>query len=92
MKFAYINGKILNGDEDMQVRQGLVIVTDGEKITDIVKEVPKSGDVKVIDLNGRYIMPGLINMHVHLAGNGKLIDNPKVKINRLVEKELDRFL
>ena len=36
MKFAYINGKILNGDEDMQVRQGLVIVTDGEKITDIV--------------------------------------------------------
>lgn len=71
MKFAYINGKILNGDEDMQVRQGLVIVTDGEKITDIVKEVPKSGDVKVIDLNGRYIMPGLINMHVHLAGNGK---------------------
>lgn len=71
MKFAYINGKILNGDEDMQVKQGLVIVTDGEKITDIVKEVPKSGDVKVIDLNGRYIMPGLINMHVHLAGNGK---------------------
>ena len=71
MKFAYINGKILNGDEDMQDRQGLVIVTDGEKITDIVKEVPKSGDVKVIDLNGRYIMPGLINMHVHLAGNGK---------------------
>lgn len=71
MKFAYINGKILNGDEDMQVRQGLVIVTDGEKITDIVKEVAKSGDVKVIDLNGRYIMPGLINMHVHLAGNGK---------------------
>ena len=71
MKFAYINGKILNGDKDMQVRQGLVIVTDGEKITDIVKEVPKSGDVKVIDLNGRYIMPGLINMHVHLAGNGK---------------------
>lgn len=33
MKFAYINGKILNGDKDMQVRQGLVIVTDGEKIT-----------------------------------------------------------
>lgn len=38
------------------------------------------------------VRQGLINMHVHLAGNGKLIDNPKVKINRLVEKELDRFL
>lgn len=71
MKYAYINGKILNGDKDMKVKQGLVIVTDGEKIVDIVKEVPKSSDVKVIDLEGRYIMPGLINMHVHLAGNGK---------------------
>lgn len=71
MKYAYINGKILSGDKDMQVKQGLVIVTDGEKITDIVKEVPKSPDMKVVDLDGRYIMPGLINMHVHLAGNGK---------------------
>lgn len=71
MKYAYINGKILDGGKDMQVQQGLVIVTDGEKITDIVKEAPKSPDVKVVDLEGRYIMPGLINMHVHLAGNGK---------------------
>lgn len=71
MKYAYINGKILSGDKDIQVKQGLVIVTEGEKITDIVKEVPKSPDMKVVDLDGRYIMPGLINMHVHLAGNGK---------------------
>lgn len=71
MKYSYINGKILSGDKDMQVKQGLVIVTEGEKITDIVKEVPKSPDMKVVDLDGRYIMPGLINMHVHLAGNGK---------------------
>lgn len=48
-----------------------MIVIEGEKITDIVKEVPKSPDMKVVDLEGRYIMPGLINMHVHLAGNGK---------------------
>ena len=71
MKYAYINGKILSGDKDMQVKQGLVIVTEGEKITDIVTEVPKSPDMKVVDLEGRCIMPGLINMHVHLAGNGK---------------------
>ena len=70
MKYAYINGKILSGDKDMQVKQGLVIVTEGEKITDIVTEVPKSPDMKVVDLEGRYIMPELINMHVHLAGNG----------------------
>lgn len=71
MKYAYINGKILDGDKDMQVKEGMVILTDGEKITGIEKEVPSAADIKVIDLGGRYIMPGLINMHVHLAGNGK---------------------
>lgn len=71
MKYAFINGKILDGDKDMQVKEGMVILTDGEQITGLVKEVPKAADVKIIDLDGRYIMPGLINMHVHLAGNGK---------------------
>lgn len=71
MKYAYINGKILDGDKNMQVKEGMVILTDGEKITGIEKEVPSAADIKVIDLGGRYIMPGLINMHVHLAGNGK---------------------
>lgn len=71
MKYAYINGKILDGDKDMQVKEGMVILTDGEKITGIEKEVPRTEGIKVIDLDGRYIMPGLINMHVHLAGNGK---------------------
>ena len=71
MKYVYINGKILDGDKDMQVKEGMVILTDGEKITGIEKEVPMATDIKIIDLDGRYIMPGLINMHVHLAGNGK---------------------
>lgn len=71
MKYAFINGKILDGDKDMQVKEGLVILTDGEKITGIEKEAPKGAEVRIIDLGGRYIMPGLINMHVHLAGNGK---------------------
>ena len=26
---------------------------------------------ELIDLKGAYLLPGLINMHVHLAGNGK---------------------
>lgn len=71
MKYAFINGKILDGDKDMRVKEGMAVLTDGEKITGIVKEIPKTPDVKIIDLDGRYIMPGLINMHVHLAGNGK---------------------
>ena len=72
MKYAFVNGKILDGDKDMTVKEGLCILVDGEKITDILplSEANVEG-YKIFDLKGGYIMPGLINMHVHLAGNGK---------------------
>lgn len=71
MKYAYINGKILDGTKDMQVKEGFVILTDNDKIEDIVNAGTDLNGYEKVDLKGRYIMPGLINMHVHLAGNGK---------------------
>lgn len=73
MKYAYINGKILDGTKDMQVKEGFVILTDNDKIEDIVKAGTDLNGYEKVDLKRRYIMPGLINMHVHLAGNGKLL-------------------
>lgn len=72
MKYAIINGKILNGKKDMSAEEGLCVFVDGEKISKILplREANTDG-YKIIDLNGKYLMPGLINMHVHLAGNGK---------------------
>ena len=71
MNYAFTNGKILDGTKDMQVQTGLCILTDGEKITDLVPESNVPDGYQKMDLHGKYIMPGLINMHVHLAGNGK---------------------
>ncbi len=70
MKYAFINGKILDGSENMQVKEGFDILVDGEKITGIVPGGSREG-YTVVDLKGSYVCPGLINMHVHLAGNGK---------------------
>lgn len=72
MKYAIINGKILNGKKDMSAEEGLCVLVDGEKISKILplREANTEG-YKIIDLNGKYLMSGLINMHVHLAGNGK---------------------
>ena len=86
MKYAFRNGKILNGTENMQVQEGLCILTDGEKITDIVPATTSLTGYQVIDLQGKYIMPGLINMHVHLAGNGK--PQKKQRNNEKVVKPL----
>lgn len=71
MNYAFTNGKILDGTKDMQVQTGLCILVHDGTITDIVPDATDLSSYKTIDLQGRYIMPGLINMHVHLAGNGK---------------------
>lgn len=74
MKYALTNCKILNGKKDMTPTPGFVLV-DGDKIEDVFYnsafEKEKYPDFEIIDLGGKYLMPGLINMHVHLAGNGK---------------------
>lgn len=71
MKYAFINGKLLDGTENMEVQEGLVVLTDGEQIQDVVPDGQIPEGYERIDLQGKYLMPGLINMHVHLAGNGK---------------------
>ena len=71
MKYAFINGIILDGTADMKARVGEDIIVDGDRIVGVGKGLDTS-DTHVIDLGGRYVMPGLINMHVHLAGNGKV--------------------
>ena len=77
MKYLFTNGKIINGTREMQVQEGQVILVEDGKITGILPyEEGKISDLKAsgyeeIDLQGKYILPGLINMHVHLAGNGK---------------------
>lgn len=77
MKYVFTNGKILNGTKDMQVQEGQVILVENDRITEILpaeeagKRNLKASGYEEIDLQGKYILPGLINMHVHLAGNGK---------------------
>ena len=61
----------------MQVQEGQTILVEDGKITEILpaEEAAKrnltASGYEEIDLQEKYILPGLINMHVHLAGNGK---------------------
>ena len=83
MKVAYINGIILNRSEDMRPQKGMMILTEGEKIESVVPQTAKAPDgYQQVDLNGRYIMPGLINMHLHLPASGR----PKKKEDDNVKK------
>ena len=93
MNYAFINGKILDGTKDMEVQEGLCILTNGKKIVDIVPTDSDLDGYEKVDLGGKYILPGLINMHVHLAGNGKpqkkQRDNEKL-VRKIMSSSLTR--
>ena len=72
MKYALINGKILNGHQDMEVETGKAIFIENEKIVAIEPYRNLDKSYQIIDLQGKYILPGLINMHVLIHYHEKL--------------------
>ena len=93
MDYAFTNGKLLDGNQDMQVQTGLHILVKDGVISDIVPDTADVTGYQRVDLHGHYILPGLINMHVHLAGNGKpqkkQRDNEKL-VKRIMSTRLTR--
>ena len=107
MKYALVNGILLDGTEAMQPRPGLTVLVNGDRI--------EGAGYEKIDLSGGYVMPGLINLHVHLPASGKptvkqkdpkkalrhvdvviargnVYRSPKVKKIEKAQRELDKFL
>ena len=99
---VYINSRILDGSLDdsgrMVIQRGHVFVDDGI-ITKIMSDnVSRSKDdssfsgYEVTDIGDKYLLPGLINMHVHLPLNGNPVKVPKFNINIDFKFLFDTFM
>mgnify|MGYP002515645562 FL=1 len=69
-KYALTNCTLLDGTKDMAPQNGMTVCVEKNKITAITNKKAPEGYV-TYDLQGKYVMPGLINMHVHLPATGK---------------------
>lgn len=73
VRYGFKNCNIIDGNQGTGVRQNMTMLIDGEKI----QKIGASGEMKIpdgyeiTDGQGKYMMPGLINAHVHLFGSGK---------------------
>lgn len=63
-KVALVNGQIILRDS---VTQGKAVVVDEGKIAGVADASALGSDVERVDVNGRYITPGLIDLHTHGA-------------------------
>ncbi len=69
---ALVNGKIITVDDESTVAEA-VAVKDGRVMavgsTEMIEKL-QGGSTKVIDLEGKTVMPGLYDSHIHVVGTG----------------------
>lgn len=72
-----------------------MLLTENDKITAIADAGVNLDGYEVIDLHGGYLCPGLINLHVHLAGNGKPSAKPRdnaALVRKILSNRLTRAI
>ena len=72
MKTAYIGARLLDGTENMVPQEGKTVIVENGRILDVrSSEDLLPSDCEIVSVEGCYLMPGLINLHVHLNSGGK---------------------
>jgi len=66
-RFALSNANIFNGVDEEIYRNMTVLVSSGRIERLLTSDAPIPDDYDVIDLNGYYLMPGLIDVHTHIS-------------------------
>ncbi|MBK8248985.1 MAG: amidohydrolase family protein [Gemmatimonadetes bacterium] len=64
---AIVGGRVIDGYGGPPIENGVILVS-GERITRVGREgdVPIPAGTRIVDANGMTVLPGLIDMHVHL--------------------------
>ena len=80
-----LENAIIISPEDHTLSQESYIVIDKDKIIFIGTDKPNlKGNFKTLDVKGKYIIPGLIDSHVHVTSTGALTDKEELKNPEIV--------
>src|SRR4051812_47889039 len=65
------------------IKQGSIVVTNG-KIAAVGEKVMEPAGATVIDAGGQYVIPGIIDCHSHIGGDGG-INEGSVSVSSMVD-------
>ncbi len=84
---AIVNAIIIDGNGGAPIEDGVILIR-GDRIEAVGKKIKIPADAKIIDADGRVAMPGLADMHVHLAAgwseDGRDVLGYQSRLNALV--------
>ena len=63
---AYIHATVIDGT-GAPARAGMTVVVDGDRIAAVVPDAEAPKGAAMVDLAGKFLIPGLIDSHVHIA-------------------------
>ncbi|HEX8370064.1 MAG TPA: amidohydrolase family protein [Pyrinomonadaceae bacterium] len=67
---AFTNVNVIPMDKERVLKNRTVLVRDG-LIAEIGKNVKIPKDAEIVDAKGKYLIPGLVDMHTHLLSDGE---------------------
>ena len=70
MKLFFQHATVLDGTRGMTARPQCDVLVENGRIVAVGAQTPPP-DAQVIDVSGKYLMPGLCNLHVHLPAGGR---------------------
>lgn len=80
-------GKLIDTEKG-SIKEQQTIIVDGTKIIDVVSgyQIPNNSLDKTIDLKDKVVMPGLIDMHVHIESE----HSPHTRLEKYILNDADR--
>ena len=84
---------LINGAGNPAIRNSAIVI-DGGKIRDIGprNEVRVPGNAQTVDARGKWVIPGLIDAHVHFSQSGGIYTRPDIvdlRKRRTYQKEME---
>lgn len=86
MRTVFVNANLIDGESDTLIENAFLIIEEDMIVATGQGGVELKSEDVVIDLKNQYMLPGLIDCHVHLMWDGSV--DPQAKINQMTQEAI----